>query len=428
MEQGQTIRVLLVDDIPEVRENLRKLLYFERDIEVVGIASNGEEAVAKAREAVPDIVLMDINMPVMDGIAASEAISAEFPRIQIIMMSVQGETDYLRRSMLAGAKGFLIKPFGSDEMTSTIRNVYSLMPKPEPMAAPPPQYVAHQPSVPYVAPAARREQGHLIVVYSPKGGVGCSTVATNLAIALRSIADQKTTLVDCSLQFGDIGVLLNLSSEHTITELANNLGAMDTDLLDGVLTPHLSGTRVLLGPERPVEADLITAEHVREMLRILQAMSTYVVVDTGSELNEVVLSAFDMADRILLVITPDIPAIKSARLFFDVVDELQLQYPEEKIHLVLNQVDRQSTIGPKEIASSMKQKVRAIIPADPRAAQAAANQGTPCVVNNGSSPLAQSMIKLAQAYAQEMAPMDAEGAAGTEKKESGGLFARLRRR
>jgi DNA-binding NarL/FixJ family response regulator len=105
------IGVLIVDDISDTRENLSKLLMFERDIEVVGTAGSGPEALEVARKLYPDVVLMDINMPEMDGIKAAELMSSDMPGIGIIMMSVQGEQDYLRRAMLAGAREFLVKPF-----------------------------------------------------------------------------------------------------------------------------------------------------------------------------------------------------------------------------------------------------------------------------------------------------------------------------
>ena len=103
------IRVLIVDDIPE------------KDIEVVGAAASGAEALQMAAAILPDVVLMDINMPDMDGITATELLSAQVPTTAIVMMSVQGEADYLRRSMLAGAREFLVKPFSSDELTASIR-------------------------------------------------------------------------------------------------------------------------------------------------------------------------------------------------------------------------------------------------------------------------------------------------------------------
>src|SRR5262245_43794334 len=99
MADQARIRIIIVDDIAETRDNLEKLLFFEKDIEVVGKASSGREAIALARQQQPDVVLMDINMPDMDGIAATEALRDQVPTAQVIMMSVQGENDYLRRSM-----------------------------------------------------------------------------------------------------------------------------------------------------------------------------------------------------------------------------------------------------------------------------------------------------------------------------------------
>ena len=117
------IRVLVVDDIPETRDHLTKLLGFESDIDVVGAAASGREALEMAVRLNPDVVLMDINMPDMDGITATEQLSSSAPGAAVVMMSVQGEADYLRRSMLAGAREFLVKPFSSDELTASIRQV-----------------------------------------------------------------------------------------------------------------------------------------------------------------------------------------------------------------------------------------------------------------------------------------------------------------
>ena len=126
MSEQAKIKVLIVDDITETRDNLEKLLWFEKDIEVIAKANSGREALALARQHQPDVVLMDINMPDMDGIAATEALLAQLPSVQVIMMSVQGENDYLRRSMLAGAREFLIKPIGADELYAAIRHVHRL--------------------------------------------------------------------------------------------------------------------------------------------------------------------------------------------------------------------------------------------------------------------------------------------------------------
>ena len=118
------INVVIVDDIAETRDHLTKLLSFEPDINVAGSVSSGPEAITLASETDVDIVLLDINMPGMDGIATAEQLGMRAPNSAIIMMSVQGEPDYLRRAMLAGAREFLVKPFSSDELAASIRQVH----------------------------------------------------------------------------------------------------------------------------------------------------------------------------------------------------------------------------------------------------------------------------------------------------------------
>src|SRR4030065_1631998 len=123
MGEGEKIKVLIVDDIAETRENIRKLLQFENDIEVVGAARTGKEGIELAKEMRPDVILMDINMPDMDGITATETIRRDIPFSQIVILSVQSDPSYMRRAMLAGARDFLTKPPTIDELTSAIRRV-----------------------------------------------------------------------------------------------------------------------------------------------------------------------------------------------------------------------------------------------------------------------------------------------------------------
>ncbi len=121
MPSGEKIRVLIVDDVSETRENVRKLLQFESDVDVVGVARTGREAIQLSQDLNPDVVLMDINMPDMDGIAATEAIRSKQPAVQVVILSVQGDQNYMRRAMLAGARDFLTKPPMGDELISAIR-------------------------------------------------------------------------------------------------------------------------------------------------------------------------------------------------------------------------------------------------------------------------------------------------------------------
>src|SRR5437667_4074115 len=161
------IKVLIVDDIPETRDHLSKLLGFEADVEVVGAAAGGLEAIEMATALLPDVVLMDINMPGMDGITATEQLAAQVPTAAVVMMSVQGEADYLRRSMLAGAREFLVKPFSSDELTASIRQVFTReREKQSRFGIPTPVAKGSN------AGHGDDGEGMVIAVFSPKGGVG----------------------------------------------------------------------------------------------------------------------------------------------------------------------------------------------------------------------------------------------------------------
>ncbi len=388
--EQRKIRVLIVDDIPETRENLRKLLFFESDIEVVGAATNGEEGISMAGELKPDIVLMDINMPGIDGITASEAITQQVPLTQIVMMSVQGEADYLRRSMLAGAREFLIKPFSSDELITSIRRVYELgASRRQAMPA------TTGPTLPRPDKERPREElGKVIAIFSSKGGTGCSTVAVNLAIALRQSQNAQVAVVDGSLQFGDVAVLLNLQATRTIADLAPHIDELDQDMLNNVLVPHSSGIKALLAPPRPEMADLVAPGVMNAVLSKLRHLYNYVVVDTWSSLHDITLTILDAADRIILITTPDIPSIYNTKLFFEVTEALE--YPTGKAILVLNKADRRTNIRAEDIQASIKYPVSSQLPLDERVATTAANQGVPYMLGEREGVLAQATTALAR--------------------------------
>src|SRR5512139_3788478 len=179
MSAGETkIRVLIVDDVAETRENIGKLLQFEKDLEVVGAANSGRSGVEQSRELKPDVVLMDINMPDMDGITATELIRQHNPATQIVILSVQGDPNYMRRAMLAGARDFLTKPPAVEELISAIRRS-GKMAQDERAKSIPQAGVPGNGSTASMASALAF--GKVIVVYSPKGGTGSTTLATNLA-------------------------------------------------------------------------------------------------------------------------------------------------------------------------------------------------------------------------------------------------------
>jgi pilus assembly protein CpaE len=383
------IKVLIVDDIPETRDHLSKLLGFEGDVEVVGAAAGGPEAVQRASALKPDVVLMDINMPGMDGITATEKLAAEVPTAAVIMMSVQGEADYLRRSMLAGAREFLVKPFSSDELTASIRQVWSREKEKQSRYAP------------VVATAEPKSNGSdepasVVAVFSPKGGVGRTTISVNLAVAAAQ-AGKRVALVDASFQFGDVGVLLNLNPRNkSIADLASELQAGEQyDSLDGFLVAHSSGVRVLLAPPTPEQAELIGPASVKKVLEALRGEHDLIVVDCPSSFNDTTLAVLDEADLILTLLTLEITSVKNMRLFLEVCE--QLGYGPEKIRLVLNRADSTLGIRVADVEHSIGRKVDHTIVSDGRSVVYALNRGVPFFLSNREAQVSQDIARLATA-------------------------------
>ena len=410
------IRVLIVDDIPETRDHLTKLLGFESDIEVVGSAASGSEALRMATELPPDVILMDINMPDMDGIAATEKLSAQVPTASVVMMSVQGEADYLRRSMLAGAREFLVKPFSSDELTASIRQVYTReQEKLSRMSAMP---VA---GVPVGASSNGTEDGgrdgQIIAIFSPKGGVGRTTVAVNLAVAAATELGKSVVLVDGSFQFGDVGVLLNLNPKNkSIADLVPELEAGEADSLDTFVINHSAGIRVLLAPPSPEMAELITPAGVRRVLDALRHGHDLVIVDCTSWFNETTLAILDAADLVLTMLSLEITSIKNMRLFLEVAE--QLGYEQDKIKLVLNRADSSLGIRVSDVESSIGRKVDHTIVSDGRSVVYALNRGVPFFLSNREAQVSQDILRLAQAVAGERVAMPREDVRKTAQKKS----------
>jgi pilus assembly protein CpaE len=404
------IRVLIVDDIAETRENVKKLLYFENDIEIVGTAANGREGVELALKLQPDVVLMDINMPEMDGITASEAISAQAPNVQVVMMSVQGEADYLRRSMLAGAREFLIKPFSGEELVTSIHRVYQFAATRRVVAPPPPSTAA-----PVMPPPPPPRAGKIIAVMGSKGGCGASTIAVNLAVALREESKARVALLDANLEFGDVGVLLNLPSSRTIAELVSGKADIDEEVLDGTMAAHSSAIKVLLAPPRPELAELVKVEHLKRILELLDKSYDFIVIDLWKSFQETTVFFLDHADIILLIATPDIPSIKNSKLFFELTD--QLGYPPEKTLFILNKEDGRSGISAKDIEASIKHPIVLALPKDERTTMIAMNRGTPFVTLQRNLPLSQAIHNLARLIVKRVQPAAAAPEKATAKRK-----------
>ncbi len=401
MMVGDPIRVLIVDDVAETRENVKRVLQFEPDIEVIGAASSGREGIQMTTELQPDVVIMDINMPDVDGITATEEIRRRVPFTQIVILSVQGDPSYMRRAMLAGARDFLTKPPVIEELINAVRRAGQLAQEEREKRA---GVVAPSGGGAVESlPTPGTSRGKVIAVYSPKGGLGCTTVAVSLAAAL-SADETPVVIVDAKLQFGDVALLLNQHGKHTILDLAPRADELDQEILRRVLIhDENSGVDILAAPVRPEDAEQLTAAQLTKVLDFLRMTHDYVVLDTASTLDDVTLAALEASDVIVVLVAQDLMSIKDVALFLELLRKMS--WPEGRILLTMSRYDKRIGVTPERVADHLKAPVAAVIPEDLKAAWKAIQRGAPMVQVGGKA--AMGLLGLARAVRRQLAETQA---------------------
>lgn len=185
----------------------------------------------------------------------------------------------------------------------------------------------------------RRAQGRggmVSTLFSLKGGVGCTTLAVNVAHHLREITAGRTVLVDLNVPLGDTALYMDLDDEgaYSISDFIYNMGRFDEKLVYESLTRHDSGVYLLGLPKRFEELENLTPEAVRATIAMLRRYFDHIVVDCASDLSPTTLSCLDESDHIVLVTEPSLASLRATRRVFEL--SRKLGYPRERLRLVIN--------------------------------------------------------------------------------------------
>src|SRR5919107_131823 len=300
-----------------------------------------------------------------------ERVARECPQSAVICASHDSSPDLILRSIRAGAREFLRLPVRPEEFATVYQRTA--------------EFCAVQPEAP-------KRRGRVISVFSSKGGTGTTFIATNVAAALNSPA----VLLDLNLQAGDLGLFLGVEPKFSIADLIENRQRVDDQLLRSYLTPHSETLSLLAAPREADSADDIEAEHIFEVLEILRERHDYVVVDPQHTFDSITLAALDQSDEILLVLTLDIPAIRSTQRALQIFD--RLGYPRHKLHVVVNRFSKQIDLDLRQVERFLGERVAGYVQSDYRTAVNSINLGQPLVDSDPQSKIATELRQIAARF------------------------------
>jgi pilus assembly protein CpaE len=417
---AEKIKVLVIPGMDPVGDWIADVARSQQDMVLAGTVRDLPSALESLEKLAPHVILVDIGSGILQQAGLLSRLAAGKPGAAVIVVAMMGEVDMVRQAMLYGAQGFLLKPFSEAELLSSIRQAYDLVVRRR-------AQLTDIPRLPAATPAEPSARAEIVAVFSPKGGVGCTTIATNLAVALKLTTGKPAILVDADLRFGDVDTVLNITPATSIATLLPELDEMDNELLDRSLISHSSGIRVVVAPPHLDMADVIRPEQVRKLLmRLSELGEGYVVVDSWSSLDDVTLSILDICQHLVVVTTPQVTALRDVHRFLEALD--LLGYERDKALLVLNHCYHRSDINLSDVERALGYPIAQVIEYAPTQVTTSVNRGVPLVLEFRDSPPAQSIVRLARLLVergtlQESEPVAVEPAqAKAEKPKKRGLL------
>ena len=353
-------------------KEIRAALAVEGRAQLLAGGNDPEQLYEEIIRLKPAAAIIALNNNSEQAIKFIQRLHVESPTTAVISAARDASPDLILQSLRAGAREFLRLPISSDELKTVIDQVA--------------EFSSGQVEAP-------RKKGRMIAVFSSKGGCGTSFLATNLAAATNT----RTVLVDLNLQAGDLPLFLGVDPKYSFADMAENRTRLDDALINSFVTPYSSNLSLLAAPREADSADEIEPEHVFNVLQRLRESYDYVVLDPQHTFDSITLAALDQADEIVLVLTLDIPAIRSTQRALEIFD--RLGYPRKKIRIVVNRWSKQIDLDLRQVEKFLGEPVIGFIPSDYQTAVTSINLGQPLVQSEPNSKIAQEIRRIARTLA-----------------------------
>jgi len=404
MSLDTSVHIVVITSPERLEQDWIQRLAAESEFRRVDRVATVRAGLDLVQQTQPDLVIVDREFDQAE--ACIRQIFMTTPSTICIAIVPQPDVAALRRLVAVGVRDVLVRSFQYNELLASVQSLLATE--------------AGRRTHALTSGESRAPRlGKLVVAISPKGGSGTTTVATNLAVALQQMNSGPVVLADFALQFGDVGVHLNIWSKYSMQDLLSRVDEIDDAMLAPVLQKHNSGLHVLLSPNSPEAAGEITVEQVDTLLDRLLERHRYVVVDTWSFLDDVACLLLRRADEVVVVTTPEIPSLKNVKHFLEYSRQQGLI--EGRTTIVLNRFPSVDKIALADVEQHLRQSVGANIPSEGRLVTHSVNRGVPIVISHAQSWVGQSILKLAGHIAGDKTnPISLAPDKGTAKEQPQG--------
>lgn len=370
---AQHISIVIIDSDPDSAKSLTKFVADLGDHAIIeGVANSFENGFELIYKKKPMVVILDICAGGEADIERIRTVLGRFPQTTIFASCADKSSDTILKAMRAGATEYLLKPVAETDLHSALQKLGRLW---------------------LSKPAPEAETGRIFSLFSPKGGVGLTTVAVNLATNIFDLTGKPTILVDLDLNGGDVTTMLNLKTSYTISDVTVNISRLDKSFLKSVIAKHESGIFVLAEPHKVEEGVSVPSSDLRKVINLLKTMFSYIVIDTESVLDERTISVVEMSDAVLLTFVLSLPGIRTIQKYLDYFDKSEAKH---KVKLIVNRYVKRGEIQIGDAEKVLNKRIFRTIPNEYNDAMTSLNKGMPLSMCIPKSPINLSIKDIAK--------------------------------
>lgn len=367
--------VLIID---HEKSKLKGLLEQDANINVAGVTANVDVAYTMAERQDPAVILLNIDLMEEDKFGTAEAFAAEFPASSLILMTAEDGKEVFQNAIRIGAKDVLSLPVEEKVLLKTVNQVLKIDYKRRQL------FSIEKKSTP---------EFKIISVFNTKGGVGKTTIALNLALAIRQNTRARVVLVDLDLFSGNVALMAGVDSRLTIKDMIDDINILDKESINDYLVSHKSGLQIVPAPLDPAMAGFVKTEHVEKILKLLSQVFNYVVIDAPTYFSDTLIPALEMSEDILVVSTVDLASGQNLKQCLELLDRLSML---NKARLVINRMGYTGPLKVKDMEEQLGLQAHVVIPEVEKAAIDAVNMGEPLLLSVPNSPASNKIRALAE--------------------------------